>query len=321
MYKYFKARISPFICLSMSTGITRGKFHRHFSKTSSIVFVYGKPSSKLTFENVYQSNTFVWNLQHTATHCNTLQHTATYCNTPQHTATHCNTLQHSATLCNTHCNNELTVERGKQSSPPVPFLSLPLSLSLSLSHTNTHAHTYSFSLSRSRSHSRSLSLSLSLSLYLLLSLSLALSLPPPPTVEYFYPERQRASSPLPHWGRPHYREGLLLVQVLQVLNRGGGGGGILPDYHPKGGLILGHTTQEQEGFLHGFRDRVQNRDARKSYERHSRETHARLMKDTHAWLIKDTHARLTRDLWKTLTKSRHSGVANRWFWLRGWLII
>ena len=33
-------------------------------------------------------------LQHTATHCNTLQHTATHRNTLQHTATHCNALQH-----------------------------------------------------------------------------------------------------------------------------------------------------------------------------------------------------------------------------------
>jgi len=29
--------------------------------------------------------------------------------------------------------------------------------------------------------------------------------------------------------------------------------------------------------------------------------------------MKDTHARLTPDLWKKLTKSRLSGVANRWF--------
>ena len=50
-----------------------------------------------------------WNVESTATHCNTLQHTATHCNT-LHTITVnnavkcrvcCNTLQHTATHCNT----------------------------------------------------------------------------------------------------------------------------------------------------------------------------------------------------------------------------
>jgi len=36
----------------------------------------------------------IYELQHTATHCNTLQHSATLCNTLQHSATHCNTLHH-----------------------------------------------------------------------------------------------------------------------------------------------------------------------------------------------------------------------------------
>ena len=38
-----------------------------------------------------------WQMQHTATHCNTLQHTVTHCNTRQHTATYCNTLQYTDT--------------------------------------------------------------------------------------------------------------------------------------------------------------------------------------------------------------------------------
>ena len=69
----------------------------------------------------------LYQLQHTASHCNTLQHTATLCCTLcillydlQHTATHCNTLQHTATHCYTHMQVRKT---------------------LALQHTGTHSNT------------------------------------------------------------------------------------------------------------------------------------------------------------------------------------
>jgi len=76
-----------------------------FSKKQSLLKTdSGYPKVYVTFFS------FLFCLQHPATHCNTLQHTATHCNTLQHTvphcsrlqnATHCNTLRHNATHCDT----------------------------------------------------------------------------------------------------------------------------------------------------------------------------------------------------------------------------
>ena len=78
---------------------------------------------------------YVFDMQHTATHCNTLQHTATTtcicyvknsitdgekecmyltCNTLQHIATHCNTLQHTATTTTCICYVKNSIVDGEK---------------------------------------------------------------------------------------------------------------------------------------------------------------------------------------------------------------
>jgi len=94
---------SPLICGSFVENDLQLKAS-YASSPHCTVFSHWICCGELTFENIYQKNTALNTLQHTATHCNTLQHTATHTSEclpeehcTQHAATRCNTLQHTAT--------------------------------------------------------------------------------------------------------------------------------------------------------------------------------------------------------------------------------